>query len=263
MSELDISSMNDEEIEEQARGQGWKPEDEWKGDPPSRGFVSAKEFLEAGQKSLPLLTQQKGQIEEELEALKADSAKMKAAMRRYKAMTDKAMDTARRERDAAIESLQNERAQAISEADGDKVIEIERKIAQTQAEPIGDEEPPGFAQEWLAENAWYEDDEEMAAVADGISTRLKQDQPHLVGQAHLDELSKRVKKAMPHKFKNPRRDDPSPVEPARRSAPTNGRSFEDLPKDAQQAYEDFKEMFAADGVNYTKKQYLATYEWDE
>ena len=264
---MSVSEMDSEQVESEARKQGWKPESEWKGEPPSRGFVSAEEFLDAGDKSLPLvtkrLTSEKDDLQSELGEVKAELSKVKQQAARFTDFTNKALHKARQERENAIIALQKERAQAITDADGDKVIETERKIADLNAEPVEGSGPPPEVASWLGENPWYEDDDTMRDLANGISLRLKDEQPHLQGVAHLKELEKRVKKAMPSKFENPRRQQGDIVEGGRRQPPGNGKTFNDLPADAKQAYADYKELMAGMGKEYTKAQYLSGYEWDE
>ena len=41
--------MSDErDFEKEARLQGWKPEDEWNGEPPADGFKTAEQFVNDG-----------------------------------------------------------------------------------------------------------------------------------------------------------------------------------------------------------------------
>lgn len=260
----DLDNMDETQIEEAARQQGWKPEDEWKGDPPSRGFVSAREFLEVGERSLPVVTKKNRELEDQVASLTGELSQIKNQFSRFKDFTDKAMERAKKERDDAIAQLQKKRAQAISDADGEAVIEAEREIERLRAEPIEDQTsgPPPEIEAWVTENKWYNDDPTMRALADGISIQLRQERPDLNGRAHLDELSERVKKAMPDKFRNTKRDNAPDVEGGRRTQQTRGRTWEDLPQDAKDAYQKFKKSMESLGKEYTKKEYLEAYEWD-
>lgn len=257
-----MTDIKPEEMEAAARKQGWKPESEWKGDPPSRGFVSAEEFLDAGSKSLPLATKQLGELEAELAETKADLGKIKQQTARYVDMTNKKMAKDREHIDSLIGEQQRVRADAISAADGDAVLASEAKIAELQQEKAQTAAPDVGIQEWIDENEWYESDNTLRDLADGMSNRLKQERPDLDGRAHLDELSTRVKKAMPDKFSNPNRKNAPPVEQPTRTATTNGKTFDDLPPAHKQDYENFKEMMAGMDKEYTKDQYMANYEWE-
>ncbi|KPK48435.1 MAG: hypothetical protein AMS22_15340 [Thiotrichales bacterium SG8_50] len=261
---MNLDDMTPDEIEEAARDQGWKPESEWKGEPPRRGFVSAEDFLKAGDNSLPLVTKRNEELKTDNETLREEIDRLKQQTARFTDFTNQALRRAREERDQAIAQLQKKRAQAISDADGDTVIETEKEIARLQNTPVEGEGPPAPVQQWLDDNPWYENDPDMRDMANGISIRLKEEKPDLQGPAHLEELAKRVKKAMPHKFRNMRRDNgDGGVEPARRTPPRGRRTFDDLPPEAKQAYQDYKELQATIGKSYSKDQYLASYEWDE
>jgi hypothetical protein len=259
---MDISEMTPEAVEETARTQGWKPESEWKGEPPPRGFVTANEFLEAGSKSLPLATKQLHEVEVDYAELRKDFEKLKSQSARYVDMTNKKMAADRAKIGTMIEEQKQVRAAAISAADGDAVLEAESTIAQLETESAALAQPDPSIQEWVSDNEWYEDDPILQDLANGISSRLKAERPDLEGKAHLEELSKRVKKAMPDKFENSKRNNAPPVGGAKRTPPSNGRTFDDLPPESKKAYGEFVDMFKGLGKDYTKEQYLANYEWE-
>lgn len=260
---MNIDDMTPEQIETEARKQGWKPESEWKGEPPPRGFVDADEFLAAGDKSLPLVTKERDELKERLEKTESKLSKMSQQVSRFTDFTNKALNKARQERDAALNELRRQKAQAISDNDGDTVLEVEEKIAQLEREPLDDPAPPPEVEEWATENEWYEKDPDMRDLANGISLRLREERPDLSGPAHLDELTRRVRKAMPHKFENPKRETGDGVEGGRRQPVSRKKTWDDLPPDAKQAYEDTRELMATLGREYKKEQYLASYEWDD
>ena len=260
---MNVEEMDDQQIETEARKQGWKPEEEWKGDPPSRGFVTAKEFIAAGQESLPLVTKEKDRLQDELDEVKNELGKLRQANNRYVEFTNKALTKERERNQRLIGELEAERAQAITDSDGEKAVAAERKIKELEDENASLQPQDTSIQDWMGDNEWYGKDPELAAMADGLSMQLQKESPGLQGRAHLDELSKRVKKAMPHKFKNPKREEAPPVGGGTRTPVSNGHTFEDLPADAKAAFEDFKQMMEGIGKEYTKEQYLKSYEWDD
>jgi hypothetical protein len=260
---MDLDTLDDTQIEKEARKQGWKPEEEWKGNPPARGFVTAKEFLTAAENSLPLATKQLHEREEELDEVKNELRKLKAQTARFADMTNKKMAADRDRIQGLIQEQKKLRAQAISEADGDAVLETEERISELEKEAasLGTSDPG--IEEWRDENDWYQKDQTLRALADGISMQMMQENPNLTGRAHLDELAKRVKDAMPDKFENPKRKNAPPVGSGSRTPASNGRGFEDLPEDAKRAYGEFKDMFKSMGKDYSKADYLASYEWED
>lgn len=265
----DIAELTSEEVEAEARKQGWKPEDEWKGDPPKRGFVSAEEFLKAGDDSLPLVTKERDELKDRLDDMEGRFDKLQQQSSRYKEYMDKALagerrrsQQAREDAHKAIEQLQAKRAEAITEGDGEAVVRTEREIEDLKS-TMPPPPPDPEIDDWMEANGWYRDDKELATVADGVSLRLREEKPHLEGRAHLDAMTERVKELMPQKFKNPKRDDPPPLGSAKRGQQGNGHTFADLPKEAQDAYYEFKEMIEGQGKKYTKDQYLKNYEWED
>ena len=88
--------MSSTEIEVKARAMGWKPEAEWKGDPPPRGFVDAETFVEAGEKALPVVSADRNRLQEEVDTLKAETAALRQGNERFRVFTEKA---ATRDRD--------------------------------------------------------------------------------------------------------------------------------------------------------------------
>ena len=43
------------DYEQEARANNWVPEEEWKGDPPKQGFKTAQQWVEDGEKILPIV----------------------------------------------------------------------------------------------------------------------------------------------------------------------------------------------------------------
>ena len=73
MSEIDEKTT---EIMEEARKQGWVPEDEWKGDPDK--WRPAEEFVERGKNIIPILNDRLAKTEQMIETLvKTQKAELK------------------------------------------------------------------------------------------------------------------------------------------------------------------------------------------
>lgn len=262
-------SEETEVIEAEAREMGWKPEAEWKGDPPPRGFVGAEEFLATGKNKLPVvsaenkrLREEKGSLTERLEKLEADNTALKQGSQRFKKFADAAIDRERSEKEQVIGELHERRKKAIDDSDGEVAIETEKeiKVLEKELDALPEDSVDPEIDSWVAENPWYRDDPELNAIADGLSIALRREQPDLNGKSHLDELANRVRKAVPHKFKNPKRDDVDVVEAGHRRIPRDDASdhtFEALPSDAKHEYEEFKRLMP----DFTKKEYAEQYDW--
>ena len=128
-------------LETIAREVGWKPEGEWKGEPPEGGFLSPAEFIRHQKVKRDVLAK-------EISSLRRDTEK------RIKRMEEKTA----KQREKEIEALHDEYNFLIRKAirDGDEDQEIalirEREAKVKEAEAIGEEEQ----EDDLTEDKWIE-----------------------------------------------------------------------------------------------------------
>ena len=166
-------------------------------------------------------------------------------------------DIQRRQREAAAQAD----VDAFDAAEKERQHVVQRYQEETKVQPAPAEQDPVF-QQWVSENKWYTDDEDLAAYAEGVAQRKVAQ--GLTGRPLLDEVAKAVKKFAPHKFSNPRRSEPGAVEPGAQ-APVqkkSGKGFDDLPSTAKNSYEKLARQFKQEGITYTKEEYLANYVWE-
>lgn len=204
------TEMKAPSVEERAKAAGWRPKEEFSGDP--EDFVSAGEFLRRGELFDAISSRGK-----EIKELKhtIDSLVKHFKEEKTKAVQD-ALDKLRMERDAAIEL-----------GDKSKVYQIEQKIAMTKTpevtiEPVVDEE--AVVKEFIARNRlWFNADtvENAALRAEAIAYEqgLAQAEPTLNA---VERLAK-VEAHMKHKLKvNTAKSPVSVSEPT--SKPTTSRN---------------------------------------
>lgn len=188
------------EIEQRAADQGWRPKDEWDGDP--EAWRPAKEFLDRGElfKKIDEQNRTIKEFRKTLEEFSKHHAKVRDA--EYK---------------RALEDLKAAKKEALIEQDADAVVEIDEKILavrEAQAQPVPKVDTPDVSQlnpvfvAWKDRNGWYETNEAMRAYADRIGNSLQGMSPTEL----LSEVEKRVKKEFAHKFENPNRSRASAVE---------------------------------------------------
>lgn len=165
------------ETEQAAYAQGWRPEDEWKGDPAK--WVDAKEFVFRGELMERIQKQTKV-----INNLQSTQDELKDAL---KVLGEHNHQIAQKEYDRALSTLRRERREALREDDHDKVDELEDRIdelkdakdelkEETKKEPekgTDKEEKttelPPIVGEWLVANQkWYDSDEIMRGAADTI-----------------------------------------------------------------------------------------------
>jgi hypothetical protein len=259
----EVAEVQDVEVEDvtekEAAVQGWAPKDQWKGDPDK--WVDAKTFLEKGQKIQAIQKERNDHLTKEVKELRQliveqrDMAK-KARLQGYQ---------------QALEDIEQRQLQAVEEVDKEafqkakadekrilKQIEDESKVPAV-VEQTSDPEWEG----WLDENSWYNDDNDLRDHASAMSIVI-QNRTGLGGRKLYDEVKKEIKKAFPHKFGNPRRNDAGAVENGAQATikKKSGRTFDDLPDSAKQSFSKLQKQFKLQNIDYTKDEYLSNYAWD-
>lgn len=176
-------------VEEQALEKGWVPKDQWRGNPdewrPAKEFVDRSSFFEK-------INNQKKEIEryrQDLEAVKSHMQKLREAQ----------------QRDAA-EKLEREKLIALEEGDYNRVVEVDRRIREVEAEveaPVTRSDPnlDAIFDEWRSENRWYDTDPELQALADGFGIAYRQRNPTASVEDLYKYVTDSVKRTNPQKFK--------------------------------------------------------------
>lgn len=187
-------------IEERASAQGWRPKDEWDGDPDE--WVSAREFVRAGElfKKIDDQNRTLKEFRKTIDELAKHNSKI-----------------AKVEYDRALNDLRAKKKEALELGDADAVIEVDDKIAavreaQREAPAVATPQVPGvnpIFESWVSRNGWYNNQPAMKAYADRIGTELGGQMSPTDLLAHVE---KEVKKEFAHKFNNPKREEPSAVE---------------------------------------------------
>ena len=249
-TEVEVSEVDEETLAE-AKRQGWVPQSDYNG--PEDRWVDADTFVKKGKEINALLRKDN-------EFLKREVSEMKTTMMEFKKFH---ADTEKRAYDRAMLDLRDQKKEAINTGDGDKVLQIDdaidelkqaRAIEKVEVRPSNQPDPT-FVQ-WNEDNPWFGKDTELTEEANLIGEVIKRKQPTLIGEAFLDEVTKRVKKSYPEKFTNTNRARPSPVEgtTAPKSNQKGGKGYNDLPPEAKQACQKFEKQ----GL-ITREAYLKEY----
>ena len=153
---------------------------------------------------------------------------------------------------------------AIAEGDAEAAIAADREMATLQADPTPQPgtspDQQAVVNQWIAQNQWYERDPELRDIAAGISMQLET-QGVPPGPQRLAAVSKEIRGRYPDRVSSDPVIGGAPGNPEGNARPvgrSNGRTFDDLPKEAQSAYTRFKKLNPA----LTKPQYLAEFEWE-
>jgi len=188
--------------EDKARQSGWKPQEEWDGDPDD--WVDAKTFNQRG---------------EYLERIKSQSSLIKKIEKKLgeqektiKELAEYNRNIATIEREKALKELKNLKKEALDLADHDKVIEIDDRIAelqqqakQQQQQEIQEKQEPELdpaVVDWIEENPWYENDPALQGAVNGLVAALIKKDPELKGRPRdvLEQVTAQLKEEFPHKF---------------------------------------------------------------
>ena len=263
----DIAVDSPEDIEK-ATAQGWKSEEDWKGDPPKRGFQTAKEFLEIDGKVNAILKERNGKLIEDVSGLRETMALLvkDSAENKRKAL-EKERLAHEKEKAQIIDKLTQKRREAITDGDVEQADVLDSQIDKVKAATP----PVGPSQEylgWHSDNEWYASPEEvpsnpkhaeMSAEADIIAARLWDTGRYNTEKEHLEAVTQHIKRMFPEQFENPNRGEPSATETTRATKTSEKKSYTNLPAEAKAACD----SFVKDIPGYTREDYMKAYEWDD
>lgn len=184
------------EAEIRAMEQGWKPQEEWEGDPDE--WVSAAEF------------NRRGQLFGKINSQKQELREMRNAMKRMHEMMVANNENAYKN---ALAELKAQRQQALENGDTDLVLQLDNQVdyttqamKQTTQEMRksfqAPEEVPEFFQEWKENNAWYGSDKKKTALADAVAAELVQQYQQQGKQIDREQLLNEVAKEVRTTFGN-------------------------------------------------------------
>lgn len=233
------------EVIDRAKGMGWIPEEEFKGD--KARWTPADKYVERAETLQPIMKAQMRKYEEkltsqsrQLEELNSTLASQKETTEKIIKMGDKVQEEAY---NRAKRELTQKQVQAVSDGDVDAWQKIEDqkeglvKPEPTVVEPVQQQNQtmPGF-KEWHDDNDWYLKDEDLTRYANAYSDEIKQTSPNLTYSQHLEAVEKKTKEAFKSKFENQNRKAASAVTEGGISGGDTGsrnKSFNDLPADAK------------------------------
>ena len=241
--------------EQAARDIGWRPKEEFRGDPEK--WVDAETFISRGEHYLPLIKADRDRLKGDVARLAAETAETKAALaaaqeaieefRRYHT------EDTKRQVSAAKADLLKRLKEAREADDVEAEVEIQDKLDDIRTaqratpapspapSPAPTTDPVTAA--WIAENPWFSASPSLRGMALGFAEELRGDPStkHLVGRPLLDEIAARMKRFLPEEPRRPSKVDGGRPQGGGGSAPAGGvgRSYADLPAEAKAACESF------------------------
>jgi hypothetical protein len=253
-----------DDVEEQARALGWKPEDEFDGNPGK--WAPAEEFLELHSKNNGALRKALAAQAKQLEALQRQMSGMDAA---HKKIFDMQIKKQKDEHEQALTFLKAQKREALRDGQHDTAADIEEQIdalrergpelpdvpetSKAQTTQLDWRQNPTMV-EWAKQNPWFDEDMSMTDMAGGSGARIRAANPNMPFRELLDEVAKEVRKAFPHKFQTARRNPVEGATPGATTAATGARTYASLPKDAKAACDE-----AVSEGGLTQKQWVELY----
>jgi len=229
--------------EDEARKQGWVPRKEFRGDPDD--WTPAEEYLRMGDPKYlrKLAREQKKEIRKLAQAREQDAASFAERLDRMESMS-------KAQRAKLYGDIEAARRQAVAEGNTeeyDRLNKVEadlysqeqaagkptaKKAEKAEKQP---DEPHPDVEEWVQENQWFINDEELNFAAQGIERRISKAKPGLSVSEVLAEVKKEVVKRYPEKFGKsaaPKGNGAAAVESGGRMASSpkgKGKGFSDIP----------------------------------
>lgn len=211
-----VEKQNDP-YEDQAREQGWRPKEEFEGDPEK--WKPAKEFVERGELfgKIDGLGKELKETRKALKMLQEHHTKVKEV--EYKRAVDELKALQKRH----LEEGNSDGYLEASELLTDLKAEQKAREAVSAAQPA--QTDPRFSS-WIDANPWYTKDPDMREYADVVGLGYANKHPGIDPEDVLKYVSVQVKSFFKDKFKNPNRERPSAVEGNSTPTASNKSSFE-------------------------------------
>ena len=189
------------DYEEQAKVKGWRPEEEYEGDTP---WVDAKEFM--GRQPL-------------FDAIHKLNKKSKDQAATIDNLVDHNRTLKETTRKEVLAELKAQKVEALENDDHKAVVEIDDKIDDVKREAVEEKAAPKLSEaytDFVAENAWYENDSALKKTATDMGYGYQFANPGATETEIFEFVSKQIKIQHPEKFepkKNPKREQANDVAP--------------------------------------------------
>jgi hypothetical protein len=291
--------MSDAETELLAKQLGWKPKEEFAGDP--ERWSDAKTFVATGMNQLPILRENVKKISSRLEDMSnkygQQSTELQGVRTQLQEVTpvltelrDRAVEADKRGYERAMTEITTRQREAVDTADRPAYEQAERdRVALEAKKPVepakstttgtgngGASHLPNpdlqYVDQWMKseERAWYRNDPELQAAAEAAHAGLRRSKPALTIQENLAQAEATVRKLYADKFGDvtttTRREPVSQVE-SPRGAPAkkdSDRIFANVPAEDKKAFYRMKTAIDKTSPNkpFTEAEFLETYQWD-
>ena len=247
----------------EARRQGWRPKEEFKGDPAT--WVDPETFVERGKHFSATLQKKVSSLEQTL-------AEQRQTMMQFQTFHKEAMERKDRELADTIRQLRRRKVEATAEGEHQEVLDIEDRLETLNAErqelkkqkedpvktPAADPDAENpVLQSWVSDgNEWFRDNPRMRAYAIAVGEELRASGNTKRDREFLEDVAAEMRKSFPQQFQSAR-SRPGAVESgAVGSSTPQGKTERDLPAEDQL----LMRKFVREGL-MTKEDFLKNYSW--
>lgn len=264
--------------EKEAKGMGWRPEEEWDG--PDGKWIDAKTFVERGEQIMPILRANNRKMKEELLTRDKDLATLRESL----ANANKAIitlkksytESTKREVEIALADLREQYKGARQIGDTDLELKVQKDITNLEKkvetldkeheeeieEKKDDTKPPELSPEfinWQKENRWFgntlnPDDKARTVAFVKIGEQLRKEGAPEMGLDFMEKCMG-ILEEQERGFTKPK----SKVESGGgKGGRGGGRVWDNLPKEAKAACHSDNETFVGPG-----KMFKTVKEWED
>lgn len=249
----DVNDNAPRDYEAEAREHGWTGQDEFKGDP-SR-WIDAETFVKRADEVMPLLKKQNDTLKREMADLKKSVAK---ASEHFSKSEEAAYQRALKE----ITAKMNNAVEAGDHAAADKAVEERLKLDRdvVAGAPVADELTVKEALiDFRDANPWYDEGGVARDYADVMAEKHKAKTADMPPAEFFAFIAGKVKERYPdlEKPKAERKRPGMMVEGGGQRQVARGRSFADLPPQAQQ----MADKWIKSGLIKDRAAYVQSYQW--
>lgn len=277
------ASPPDIDLEQRARANGWRPKEQWKGDP--NRWVDAETFMRYSDGNYGVLMERNRRMESRITEQSQQLTEMRDMMAQQ-------VDRMRRAEtvgyNKAKRELEAQRQEAIRNADVPAVQRIDEEIQELGPDPkvVAAEEarrqqnqqasqPDPVVVDWVEANPWVTANASAWDMAVVTLNRVRAEIPNAPLATQLAEVKRRVMPIFNREATRqadagdaggaPSRRDAPPTVSRSGSAPAprvQPRTFDAMPDDVKKQYEKEKRVLQGKGEPLTKEEF-ATYYWEQ
>jgi hypothetical protein len=284
MSE-EVDNTPDPKIEQTAREMGWHPKEEWKGNPDA--WVSAEEFVDRGEKILPILRANNRDLRENVLTLKQQNDRLAQELNATRTIVQNLekhfTESTKRQLADQRKALVAELRGAVEDRDVDRELAVreqlddlskaEREAQDRQAENKdklrGNPPPdspdtvnvdPAFAK-WVEDNSWFKTDKKRARAVVRAAEDLRDEGDTSTG---IEFYNKALERAEGKSNETPPVDKVNGGHHGTPSSSSGPKGWAQLPKEAKDACLADEESFVGEGklcktLDEWKAYYVKTY----